>query len=163
MVSLYEDNYNKVVQYAFVRVGNRPEAEDLASETFARALRALDSYEERGLPMEAWIFKIAHNIVTDHLRKASKRKVVAIEDVVLAGSVDPEEVAEIDIQIERLAEALKLLSPDHREVIALRFFSGLTSIECGKILGRKPGAVREMQSMAVKILRKHMNAVGKNE
>ena len=156
LVSLYEERYGKVVQYVFVRVGNRSDAEDLASETFMRALKSLDSYEERGLPMEAWIFRIAHNLVTDHIRRASKRQIVDIDETLIVGSANPEEATEIDMQIARLSEALKHLSPSHREVIALRFYSGLSSVECGKILGRKPGAIREMQSAAVKILRKEM-------
>ena len=156
LVSLYEERYGKVVQYVFVRVGNRSDAEDLASETFMRALKSLDSYEERGLPMEAWIFRIAHNLVTDHIRRASKRQIVDIDETLIVGSANPEEATEIDMQIERLSEALKHLSPSHREVIALRFYSGLSSVECGKILGRKPGTIREMQSAAVKILRKEM-------
>ncbi|MCP4601780.1 MAG: hypothetical protein GY847_14910, partial [Proteobacteria bacterium] len=45
------------------------------------------------------------------------------------------------------------LSPSQREVIALRFFSGLSSAECANILGKQPGAVREMQSTAIKSLR----------
>ena len=63
LVNLYEESYEKVARYIFVRIGNQHEAEDLASETFLRALRSLDSYQERGLPMEAWVFKIAHNII----------------------------------------------------------------------------------------------------
>ncbi|MCP4648340.1 MAG: sigma-70 family RNA polymerase sigma factor [bacterium] len=154
LVKLYEESYSKVARYVFVRIGNQTEAEDLASETFVKALKSLDSYQERGLPMEAWIFRIAHNLVVDHLRKVSKRQMVAIDEVPIRDSVDPEEEAEIDIESGRLLKALDHLSPAQREVISLRFFSDLDSSECGKILGKKPGAVREMQSAAIKALRK---------
>ena len=76
LASLYEESYGKVARYIFARIGNQQEAEDLASETFVRALKSVDSYQERGLPMEAWIFKIAHNLVVDYLRKMAKRKTV---------------------------------------------------------------------------------------
>jgi RNA polymerase sigma-70 factor (ECF subfamily) len=52
---------------------------------------------------------------------------------------------------------LKHLSPAQREVIGLRFFVGLSSVEVGKIMGKKPGAVREMQSVALKSLRKALD------
>ena len=86
LVGLYEESYDKVTRYIFVRIGNQHEAEDLASETFVRALRSLDSYQERGLPMEAWVFKIAHNMVVDYLRKASKKQTVNLDQVTIADS-----------------------------------------------------------------------------
>ena len=160
LVQLYEENYSKVARYVFVRIGNQAEAEDLASETFVKALKSLDSYQERGLPMEAWVFRIAHNLVVDHLRKVSKRQMVALDEVPIRDSrdsTDPEELAEIDIETGRLLKALEHLSPAQREVISLRFFSGLDSTECSKVLGKKPGAIREMQSAAIKTLRKVMD------
>ncbi len=156
LVNLYETNYSKVVRYIYVRIGNQSEAEDLASETFVKALKSLDSYEERGLPMEAWIFKIARNIVVDHLRKVSKRQTMTLDNVPISDSIDAEETAETGIQVEKLSQALNHLSAAQREVIALRFFSGLDSVECGKLLGKKPGTIREMQSAAIRTLRKVM-------
>lgn len=157
LVGLYDEYYEKVARYIFVRIGNREEAEDLASETFVRALKSLDGYEERGLPMVAWVFKIAHNIVVDHLRKVSKRQIVHIDEAILSDESDPQESVETNDQIERLSEALNGLSAAQREVIGLRFYSGLSSEECGKILGKKPGAVREMQSAAIKSLRQALS------
>ncbi len=153
LVALYEESYDKVARYIFVRIGNQQESEDLASETFMRALKSLDSYQERGLPMEAWIFKIAHNIVVDYLRKVSKKQMVNLDEVTIASDSNPEEIAVSDDQIARVSKALGGLSPAQREVIALRFFSGLSSTECGKVMGKQPGAVREMQSAAIKSLR----------
>jgi RNA polymerase sigma-70 factor (ECF subfamily) len=157
LTRLYEEKYEKVARYIFVRIGDQQEAEDLASETFIRALRSLDSYQERGLPMEAWIFKIAHNLVIDYLRRASKKQMVPIDDVVIQDSANTEEAAESDIQIGKVSEALKLLPQSQREVIELRFFADLSSIEAGKVLNKKPGAVREMQRVALQSLRKTMD------
>ena len=153
LISLYEECYGQVSRYIFVRIGNQHEAEDLASEVFLRALKSLDSYQERGLPMKAWIFRIARNLVVDYLRKMSQKHMVPLDDVILHGSIDPEEMAEQNLQTDRLSEALEHLSPAQREVIGLRFFAGLSSIESGEVLGKKPGAIREMQSAAIKSLR----------
>lgn len=157
IASLYDVYYDKIARYIFVRVGDYQEAEDLASEVFLKALGALDSYQERGLPMQAWLFKIAHNLVVDHLRKMSKQKAVPFDGVRAFNAASPDEVAESRLQVERLGKALKRLSTAQREVIGLRFFGGLTSIETGKILGKRPGAVREMQSMALRSLRKALD------
>ncbi|MDD5093287.1 MAG: sigma-70 family RNA polymerase sigma factor [Dehalococcoidia bacterium] len=157
LTGLYEGSYERLARYIFVRIGNQTEAEDLASEVFLKAFRSLDSYEERGLPMEAWLFKIAHNLVIDYVRKAGKRQTVCIDDVVIAGSANPEEAAESSIQVEKLTQALKQLPESQREVIGLRFFSDLSSEEAGEVLGKKAGAVREMQRVALQSLRKAMN------
>lgn len=160
LASLYEESYGKVARYIFARIGNQQEAEDLASETFVRALKSLDSYQERGLPMEAWIFKIAHNLVVDYLRKVSKRQMVTLDEVSIPDSANPEETAESNIELERLSKALEHLSPTRREVIGLRFFAGLSAIEAGKILGKSPGAVRQLQRAAVRSLRTILDTEG---
>jgi RNA polymerase sigma-70 factor (ECF subfamily) len=70
--------------------------------------------------------------------------------------INVEEVVETQLEIERLSEALKKLTPAQREVIGLRFFADLSSSEVSKVLGKSNGAVREMQRAAIETLRKHM-------
>ena len=83
LASLYEEYYDRIAYYAYVRIGDRTEAEDIAGEVFLKALESLDSYKERGVPMQAWLFRIAHNLVVDHLRKTAKRRVVPISEVLV--------------------------------------------------------------------------------
>ncbi len=154
LVSLYEEYYDKIARYAFVRIGNRTEAEDLAGEVFLKALESLESYKERGIPMQAWLFKIAHNLVVDHWRKRTKRKIVPIDTVQIEAGTDPAALAEKNIQRERVIKAMEELTQEQREVLGLRFFAGLTSKEAGNILHKSDGAVREMQRAAIEKLRK---------
>src|SRR3989304_8582699 len=72
LASLYEEYYDRIARYACVHIGDRCDAEDLAGDVFLKALKSLDSYEERGVPMQAWLFRIAHNLVVDYLRKKTK-------------------------------------------------------------------------------------------
>jgi RNA polymerase sigma-70 factor (ECF subfamily) len=156
LARLYDEYYGKIARYISIRIGNQAEAEDLAGEVFLKALESLDSYQERGVPMQAWLFKIAHNLLVDYLRKVSKRKTIPIDTLEISDGVDLEETVERRLQSEKLSQALKQLTLAQREVVGLRFFAGLTSTEVGKILGKSSGAVREMQSAAVKSLRKLM-------
>lgn len=156
LARLYDEYYDKIARYFFTRIGHQAEAEDLTGDVFLKALESLDSYKERGVPMQAWLFKIAHNLLVDYLRKVSKQKMVSIDTMEIPDKVNLEETVEMQLQSERLSQALKQLTPAQREVIGLRFFAGLTSTEVGKILGKSSGAVREMQSAAVKSLRKLM-------
>jgi len=154
LASLYEEYYPKITHYAYVHIGNRAEAEDIAGEVFLKALDSLKSYKERDVPMQAWLFKIAHNLVVDHLRKATKRKTVPIDTVQIKADTDPVKVTEHNIEFERVTKAMEQLTREQREVLSLRFFGGLTSKEAGSILNKRDGAVREMQRMAIMKLRK---------
>jgi len=153
LAGLYQDYYDKIARYAYVHIGNRTEAEDIAGEVFLKALQSLKSYQERGAPMQAWLFRIAHNLVVDHLRKMTKRKTVPIDTVPVEGGVDPASVAEKNVEFERVTRAMEQLTREQREVLGLRFFGGLTSKEAGSILNKSHGAVREMQRAAIEKLR----------
>jgi RNA polymerase sigma-70 factor (ECF subfamily) len=160
LANLYEGYYDKIARYIFIHINDRTEAEDLASEVFLKALNSLDSYQERGQPMHSWLFKIAHNLVVDHVRKMSKHQTMSLEELeveVADTAANPDEIAESCLQTESLAMTLEQLSPPEREVIGLRFFAGLSAIEAGKILGKSPEAVRQMQYRALKSLRKALD------
>ena len=151
--NLYEQYYEKVVRYVFIRIGNRAEAEDLAGDVFLSALKSLRAYRGSVEQMRFWIFKMAHNIVIDHYRKASKRRTVNLDDVDVPDKTDIEEMTEKKLQMEALSKALDKLTPAQREVIGLRFFAGLSSAEAGQVMGKSSGAVREMQCDAIQKLR----------
>lgn len=154
--TLYEEYYERIVRYIFVRINDQNEAENLGGDVFLKALQSLNSYRGRSEQMRAWLFKIAHNLVVDYFRKMSKRKAVSLSDVEVRDSVSIEGAVAAKLEIERLSEALKQLTPAQREVIGLRFFAGLSSAEVGKTLGKSSGAVREMQRAAVETLRKQI-------
>jgi len=156
IAGLFEEYYDKVVRYIYIRISDQPEAEDLAGEVFLKALKSMGSYRGSAEQLRFWIFKIARNIVIDHYRKMSKRKTVNLDDVEIADSTNVEEIAEQRLQIGELTKAMKQLTEAQREVIGLRFFAGLSSAETAQILGKSSGAVREMQCDAIQRLRKLM-------
>jgi RNA polymerase sigma-70 factor (ECF subfamily) len=153
LAGLYDEYYDKIARYVFVRIGDRAEAEDLAGEVFLKALQSLDSYKERGIPMHAWLFNIAHNLAVDYLRRPARRSTVPIDTVQVVAEKNPQAVVETRMELERVSKALDQLTPAQRQVIELRFFGGLTSEETGRVLNKGSGAVREMQSSAIKRLR----------
>jgi RNA polymerase sigma-70 factor (ECF subfamily) len=153
LASLYDEYYGKITRYILVHIGDRTEAEDLAGEVFLKALQSLESYQERGVPMHAWLFRIAHNLVVDHLRKATKRRIVPIDTVQIESDADPVALAEKNIELDRVKRAMEQLTREQRDVLGLRFFGGLTAKETGSILHKNDGAVREMQRAAIEKLR----------
>jgi RNA polymerase sigma-70 factor, ECF subfamily len=154
---LFELYYDRIARYIASRVGNRDTAEDMAGDVFVRAVESYGSYKDRGLPIQAWLFRIAHNLVIDHYRRSAKRRSIPIEDAgELRGSSDPFAEVDIKLSMERVAEVMQLLNTGQQEVISLRLIGGLTAEEAGNIMGRTPGAIRELQRTALKALRGHL-------
>ncbi len=149
LASMFEIYYDRISRYAYVRIGDMASAEDIAGEVFLKALKALPSYRERGLPMGAWLFRIAHNLVVDFLRQKSKNHIVPLEDIDLPSEVNPALQAETRLEMERVNRVMKGLSPAQQEVIHLRFLAELSSKETAAVMGKSDGAVRELQSAAI--------------
>jgi RNA polymerase sigma-70 factor (ECF subfamily) len=168
LTELSEIYYDRIARYIATRVGNRETAEDMAGDVFVRAVESFGSYQERGLPVQAWLFRIAHNLVIDHYRRNARRQTVPIEDAAeLVGTPDPSGEVELKLSMERVNEMIEYLNPGQQEVIALRFVGGLSAEEAGTVMGRTPGAIRELQRTALKALRAllgptitHLGALG---
>ncbi len=158
LTGLFNEYYDKIARYAFVRVRSRTEAEDIAAEVFLKALHSLESYKQQGIPMQAWLFRIAHNLVVDHFRKTAKKKTIPIDSVQIESVTDPVRTTEANIELARVNKAMEQLTPAQREVIRLRFFGGFTSKVVGQILNKGDGAVREMQRAATQSLRNLLTA-----
>ncbi|MBI4199694.1 MAG: sigma-70 family RNA polymerase sigma factor [Chloroflexi bacterium] len=152
---LFETHYERIARYIAAKVGNAADGEELASDVFLRALEHVDSYRWRGVPMEAWLFRIAHNLVVDHLRRNAHRRTVPVEEAsTVASAEDPVREALRTLDREELLRAMGSLTEGQREVVMLRFFGELTSAEAGAVMKRGDGAVRELQSSALKKLRR---------
>jgi len=151
---LFELYYDRIARYITSRVGNRDLAEDMASDVFVRAVESYDSYEQRGLPVQAWLFRIAHNFIIDHYRRAAKRQSVPIEEAAeLFGGDDPFAETDLNLSMQPVGEAMQQLNPGQQEVVSLRLIGGLSAEEAGSIMGGTPGAIRELQRTALKALR----------
>jgi RNA polymerase sigma-70 factor (ECF subfamily) len=126
-----------VYNYARYRCGDAETADDLAAQTFERALAHLSGYDPRRAPIGAWLFCIARNLVNDYLRAARRRECLALEtcDGHPAPAASPEELL---IQVEAQAElltALARLSERERDLLSLKFAAGLTNRRIAEVTG----------------------------
>lgn len=69
---IYQKYYNLVLNYIRNRISNKAIGEDLASEVFEKALKAIDDFKWQGVSLSAWIFRIARNLLTDYYRKVGR-------------------------------------------------------------------------------------------
>jgi RNA polymerase sigma-70 factor (ECF subfamily) len=154
---LFDHYHARVYRYALTKLWNKEAAEDVASETFARVLRDLDRFKWRGAGFEAWLFRIASNLVTDHVR--SRQREMPQEDAEFAETTElrtPEWAAIAGETTRELNGMLAVLPTDQREVLVLRFAGGLETDEIGAVMGRKANAVRQLQFRALEQLRARM-------
>jgi RNA polymerase sigma-70 factor (ECF subfamily) len=157
--AIFDESYPKMLDYCYLRTGNRAVAEDLASEVFLEALRGIKRFQFRGAPLRAWLYRIAHHLTVDHLRSNARRPTVTIEATndATPGLAVADAAAAVADQHD-LNQALRTLTDDQQQVIVLRFFHGLSHEETAAIMNRRPVAVRVLQNRALKSLRKAMPA-----
>ena len=155
ITALFETHFGRITRYIAVRVGDIVMAEDMASEVFVRALRSLENYKDTGAPMEAWVFRIASNLIVDYHRSRKRQPaLVSLEEQLnIEDGSDPEGMIDRQLELEKLHQAMQYLTDAQREVLALRFGGEMTSEEVARVMGKGPGAVRQMQSDAIKKLR----------
>ena len=154
---LYENHFDKIYRYMALKVGNKTEAEDMTQQVFLNALRSLSSFKWRGPPFSAWLFRIAHNLVVDHLRKERKGATVSLNEVPVSGDNNLQLVVESRLEMQQLISATKRLTEAQREVISLRFAGELSVAEVAKVMGRSEGAVKALQHSAIVALRKALS------
>ncbi len=153
---LYDHYLSTVYRYIYYRVGTHVLAEDLTSETFLRALRALSSFRWQGRDFGAWLVTIARNLVTDHFKSGRFRLEVATGEILDYDSAadGPEEDVLANLANEALIKAVKQLGADQQECLVLRFLNGLSVAETAQVLAKSEGAVKQLQLRAVRNLAK---------
>jgi RNA polymerase sigma-70 factor (ECF subfamily) len=155
---IYDRYVDTVFRFIYFRVGNRPLAEDLTSDTFLRALKRIGSFTWQGRDLGAWLVTIARNLVADHFKSGRYRLEVTSGDVLDADREDrgPEgspEAAVVDhITNVALLTAVKQLNPEQQECIVLRFLQGFSVAETAQAMGKNEGAIKALQYRAVRAL-----------
>jgi len=131
-------------------------AEDLTQKVFLKMIEQLPKYEPRGIPFAAWVFRVARNAWIDEDRTARPTVSLGLLTETAALTVGPHEAAVAAMESETLRTAVATLQPDQRDVIASRFFAGLSCRETAMQMGRSEGSVRVIQHRALAALRKRM-------
>jgi RNA polymerase sigma-70 factor (ECF subfamily) len=145
------------LRYARVRLGRfgaEDAAQDVAQEVCMAVLSALSTYEERGLPFEAFVYRIASRKLADAQRGTMQGPTLVAD---LPDRVDeapgPEAQAVRRSEVDLALRLMSQLSEQHREILTLRVAVGLTADETAAALDMTPGAVRVAQHRALNRLR----------
>jgi RNA polymerase sigma factor (sigma-70 family) len=152
-----EELIRRVYAYAAYRLGNGPDAEDVTSETFARAVRYRESYDRsKGEPI-AWLLGIARHCVDGALAR------VVEAPVELPELTDDDGFERRTIERLTLTDALATLGERDRELIALRYGADLTAAQVGEKLGLRTNAAEVAIHRALHRLRAVLDPLDEEE
>ena len=153
---IYDCHYEGVYTYVYCRVNNTHVAEDLAAEAFLRALEGIGSFQFRGVPIAAWLYRIAGNLVNDYFRVQARQDVVPLQDELLPTASNPSDIVERQFTYRRLQESLHELTDEQRQVVLLRFVQGLDIKDIAYVMGKPEGAIKSLQHRALSTMGRYL-------
>jgi RNA polymerase sigma-70 factor (ECF subfamily) len=159
---LYERYVDRIYAYIYHRVGNMQEAEDLTARTFYRALDNLHSYEDRGAPFAAWLFRIAHNLMANWHRDRSRRRFLSLDRLwsQRAENASPEVQVEQEENREALWSAINRLPEERRNLLLWKFGSQMSNLEIGELMNKSESAIKSLYFRTLAALRQDLEARG---
>ena len=152
---LYRTHLRDVYSYAYYRVGNHHDAEDLTEQTFLQAYRhfARAQKESQGRPLRPWLIRIAHNLAANYYRDRSRKPQTLIDDAgVLSAPHTTEDLVEDRDDLKRILAGVQQLPDDRREALIMRFALGMDNREIARALGRTDGATKVLIHRAIRQL-----------
>jgi RNA polymerase sigma-70 factor (ECF subfamily) len=161
---LYSAYVHDIYRYILFRVGSPELAQDLTADVFLRAVEGLAKYQDRQIPLLAWLYRIAHARVIDHYRRT--RRVGEQEDIdevdISTDEADLDTDLMSDFQQRKVHEALRKLPSDQQQVLLLRFIEGYNIQQTADILGKTIGAVKMIQRRALQAMNFELTRQGIN-
>ncbi|NLT04677.1 MAG: RNA polymerase sigma factor [Solirubrobacterales bacterium] len=154
---LYKAHLRDVYSYAYYRVGDHHDAEDLTEQTFLQAYRHFEraQRESDGRPLRPWLIRIAHNLAANYYRDRSRRPQTHLEDAaILSAPHDTETLVEGRQELQHVLEGVAALPDDRREALIMRFALGMDNREIARALDRSEGATKVLIHRAIKQLEK---------
>jgi RNA polymerase sigma-70 factor (ECF subfamily) len=152
---LYRNHLRDVYSYAYYRIGNHHDAEDLTEQTFLQAYRHFERAlrESNGRPLRPWLIRIAHNLAANYYRDRSRRPQTHLDDDAPISAPHPtEELVEGREEVKEVLAGVSNLPEDRREALIMRFALGMDNREIARALGRSEGATKVLIHRAIKQL-----------
>lgn len=154
---IYEQHSPGIFRYIYYRIGDYEMAEDLRAEVFVKMLEGLESFTYKGWGISAWLYRIAHDRVVDHLRRLKRRPQAPLLETYVDPTDGPDDLSLAQLDHEELRAALAKLTEEQAEVLLLRFVADRSLKEVALITGRTEGAIKSLQHRALQTLGRLMS------
>jgi RNA polymerase sigma-70 factor, ECF subfamily len=148
LAQIYERYAPAIYRYIYFRIGEHAQAEDLCADVFVAMLEDVGRFEDRGKPISAWLYRIAHARTVDVVRRRQRHPQTPLDTWHGVDDGPEATVAELLLR-QDLHHALHDLTPDQRQVLVLRFVHSLSILEVAQQIGRSAHAVKSLQHRAL--------------
>jgi RNA polymerase sigma-70 factor, ECF subfamily len=152
---LYRAHLRDVYSYAYYRIGNHHDAEDITEQTFVQAYRHFEraQRESNGRPLRPWLIRIAHNLAANYYRDRSRRPQTNLDDAaIISAPLNTERMVEEREEVKEVLEGVSKLPDDRREALIMRFALDMDNREIARALGRSEGATKVLIHRAIRQL-----------
>ncbi|MEP7322807.1 MAG: RNA polymerase sigma factor [Saprospiraceae bacterium] len=164
---LFHLYYKPIFGYIFRRIGDFDTATDVAIETFTKIFQHIRYFEDRGISIKVWIYRIASNEVNQYFRAKKKHNKLFER---LDTNQDfrhyiEDDRARLEAELQKhhqylsILEQVKTLPVKYQEVIALRYFEGKENKEIAEILNLNEGTLKSLLSRGLEKLRLKCNPI----
>ncbi|MFF1354443.1 sigma-70 family RNA polymerase sigma factor [Streptomyces sp. NPDC058297] len=157
MTALHRDHYDVLVAFVLRYVDGRDEAEDVVQETLLRAWRTIERVDLD--TARSYLFTVARNVVTDRWRATQVRPATVSDDRAIH-QVSAHDDIEAALEAQLVAAALERLTADHRAVVQLLYYDGVSVAEAARRLTVPEGTVKSRAYYAVRSLRAAFEEMG---
>jgi RNA polymerase sigma-70 factor (ECF subfamily) len=170
--ALHTKYYARIYRLAYLKTNNAADAEDVASETFLRALASLPRFDFKAgngavTSIYPWLHRIAVNLIVDSCRQRPPSSVVSLDAPLIEGMRDllgdrlpgsnaamsPQEIVERNEVQQLVRSAIAALPSDHSDVLIYRFLGDLSLREISIQMNRSESAIKSLLHRAVVALR----------
>ncbi len=132
----------------YLRMVGAREVEDLTSEVLLAVFRRIDGFSGTEANFRSWVFTVAHSRMVDerrrHHRRPDAESLESAEEAMTA-QANPEQATLDALDVARIETICARLPPDQRAVILLRIIADLSIEQVASIVGKSPGAVKQLQ------------------
>lgn len=151
VAELYDRFQPAIFRYVRARIFDHQLAQDLTGEVFLRMVENLAHYEARGIPFLAWLYRIAHNQVVNHIRKETAQTIEPWDAAAFLPQSEERLSTQVEqkLELQRILQALERIDEQQREVLILRFLVEMPLKDVAEILDKSVGAVKSLQHRGI--------------
>jgi RNA polymerase sigma-70 factor (ECF subfamily) len=157
---IYDSYSPGLYRYAMRLLGDVDLSEECVAETFSRFLHAVRGGGGPKDHLQAYLYRVAHNWITDRWRRKPLPTVPLEDDLCADAEAEPSQAVAQRFEQERARAALAHLTPEQRQVVMLKFLEGWENEEIAQALGKPIGAVKALQHRALEALRRILVKAG---
>jgi RNA polymerase sigma-70 factor, ECF subfamily len=154
LAEIYDTYSPALYAYALRLLGDSSLAEECVSDTFCRFLQSLRLRSGPDYYLKAYLYRIAHNWITDSYRRQPPPPIELNEDILAAGEDEPSQAVLFKVQQQQLRAALIRLTPEQRQVLVLKYWEDMDNALIANSIQKPVGAVKALQHRAINTLRR---------